>query len=124
MFFKDTEYIITTDDNSFASPQQFPQITNYLRSFSLSSAASLNNSIILIRVHTVGRDVQQLNSFISGLSEINRKYPAIFQKIVLQTINNDIVRYSYSKPSEIINWLLEGHIHTLLGHFHQGFNLQ
>ena len=44
-------------------------------------------------------------------------------RLVPQYLNNDIVRCSKMKPSDIVEWLRQGHIHRMLRHFHQGRDL-
>lgn len=114
------EYVMITDANSFIAPQEYPQINTYLRGFAMSHLARVNNSVILIRIHTVGKNTEQLFSFESGLNAINRKYPNIFKSMMIHYLNNDIVRCNHMTPSDVVTWLLGGHIHILLGHFHQG----
>ena len=112
--------IETTDENAFKSPQHFLHVDKYLLYCTIPKRDSLNNSNIVLRVHTVGSEAQQLVSFMGGLTEINIKYPIIHKRLILQKLNNDLMRTNNYKPRDAIDWLLESHIHVLLGHFHQG----
>lgn len=117
---EDGEYVMTTDANSFIVPQSFPQINSYLRRFAVPSLAGSNHNVVLIRIHTVGVTCEQLVCFQSALSEISKTYRSLFNTLQIDYLNNDIIRCNHMTPSQVINWLLGGHIHILLGHFHQG----
>ena len=117
---KDGECVMTTDANSFIVPQSYPQINSYLRGLAMSSLARSNNNYILIRIHTVGVTCEQLICFKSALNSICNTYRELFNTLQIQYLNNDIIRCNHMTPSQVVKWLLDGHVHILLGHFHQG----
>ena len=116
--------VTTTDDNNgFKAHCSFHQIDNFLRfSFIPKTIHPDLKSTISLRVHTVGCDNQQLGFFVGGLSEVNSKYNNIYRRVNVQYINNDIVKCQKMTPKQSIDWLMDNHIHEILGHFHQGNN--
>lgn len=116
-------HTITTDDeDAFNSHEerQCDQISEYLRSTIPKFTIPLLPNYILIRVHTGGSASQQYNGFGGGLSEVNKLYPELFNRLLPQYLNNDIVRSNHMTPRDVLNWLLESHIHALVTHLHQG----
>lgn len=115
--------IINTDDREFKPHPQLPQLDVYLQELPDMIPRNILSNVIVIRAYTVGKEPSQLDSYKSGIIQIKNKNPQLFMRLVPQYLNNDIVRCSKMKPCDIVEWLRQGNIHRLLGHFHQGRDL-
>ena len=84
----------------------------------LSNEINLLASTITIRIYCGGYNCYQVRPFIAAITE------ALSMTTNLYSINYLYINQCRNNcwgPKEIIDWLLESHVHFIIAHLHQGF---
>ena len=77
---------------------------------------------IIVRVFTGGIDSVQSGAFIHAMSSVQKRLCGSIN-IILETLNTAELCKMKLQPDQLIEWLLNSHVHFILAHIHQSLLL-